>query len=453
MRRVAQANNALLVRALLFGLLLIAGGTLTMRYFNSTRAAAHAGPPQIELAQPGAQVSVQASGRGGPRVNLTDGRELLPAYTGAPELVEALQQNKVSPRSLATADFDEDGVPDLVSGYANAAGGIVTFARGHAAALRASAPATQPQPLTSAADTPFMSPANVLSVTAAPEFLAAGDFNADGHADVLAAARDGQMLNLLTGDGHGHFNEAQAIALKGRVTALLGGEINRPDGLPDVLVGLTTGAGAEVQVFEGPTGAWQAQPEVLRMPAPVSALALGQLTGDLNQDLAVAAGQELLLIEGRDRKLSLSEQVRAKVSPARIARRSFASAISALAVGDFTGRQQTDLALLSVDGSVQFLSQGNAKRGLRGASPSLARWTSDMLPDRWPAGTQLVRARLSKRPADDLLLVAPEQQQLHVLQSRLAQADTEDDTATDADIPAGTSTLAVASAPAAVLPM
>jgi hypothetical protein len=33
------------------------------------------------------------------------------------ELRIALEQNQAKPVSLASADFDEDGVPDLITGY------------------------------------------------------------------------------------------------------------------------------------------------------------------------------------------------------------------------------------------------------------------------------------------------------------------------------------------------
>jgi hypothetical protein len=46
-------------------------------------------------------------------------------------LKRALTENQAQPRSLASADFDEDGVPDLVSGYAYAGRGIVTIHRGN----------------------------------------------------------------------------------------------------------------------------------------------------------------------------------------------------------------------------------------------------------------------------------------------------------------------------------
>ena len=76
-------------------------------------------------------VSVHAAGRGNPFINLSDGRDVITGYDGPTELVEALEENNARPLSLASADFDEDGVPDLISGYAGPSGGIVTLHRGN----------------------------------------------------------------------------------------------------------------------------------------------------------------------------------------------------------------------------------------------------------------------------------------------------------------------------------
>src|SRR5438093_810198 len=74
------------------------------------------------------------------------------------------------------------------------------------------------------------------------------------------------------------------------------------------------------------------------------------------ETLTVAAGNDLLIVHGRDRKLSLNEQTRAKVAPAVVEVRSFPFAIRSVAVGDFNGRRQTDIALLLDSGSVHLLT-------------------------------------------------------------------------------------------------
>ncbi len=73
------------------------------------------------------RISVYADGRGNPWISLSDGRELIAHYLGSDNLVDALKHNTARPRSLASADFDEDGVPDLVCGYRLADQGIITL--------------------------------------------------------------------------------------------------------------------------------------------------------------------------------------------------------------------------------------------------------------------------------------------------------------------------------------
>jgi hypothetical protein len=70
-----------------------------------------------------------------PALNLSDGRELLTAFAGNLQAQQALDRGLVRPLSMATADFDEDGVADLVAGYAGAGGGIISLHRGNLDAL------------------------------------------------------------------------------------------------------------------------------------------------------------------------------------------------------------------------------------------------------------------------------------------------------------------------------
>src|SRR5215475_8846426 len=76
-------------------------------------------------------ITVHAAGRGNPWINLSDGHDVLTAYTGPVELVQVLDQNQAHPLSLASADYDEDGVPDLICGYSGPSGGIITLYRGN----------------------------------------------------------------------------------------------------------------------------------------------------------------------------------------------------------------------------------------------------------------------------------------------------------------------------------
>ena len=63
-------------------------------------------------------VTVQAAGRGKPFLNLQDGREMSVTYRGDDAAVAALQSGAAQARALASADFDRNGTPDVVAGYA-----------------------------------------------------------------------------------------------------------------------------------------------------------------------------------------------------------------------------------------------------------------------------------------------------------------------------------------------
>src|SRR3989442_8582724 len=217
---------------------------------NSTH---HAKPQPANLARLSETVSIHSAGRGNPTINLSDGHDLLTSYVGPDELRQALEENRAEPLSLSSADFDEDGVPDLISGYAYNGHGIMTLLRGNVDSIYPNAPeAKQRKTNGTFTDAPFLSPAQIIAAPVAPDFIGAGDFDADGHWDVVTASRARGSLFLFSGDGHGGFGAAQEIALPGLVTAMTTGEVNRADGLTDVIVGVTTGDGAEALVFEGP---------------------------------------------------------------------------------------------------------------------------------------------------------------------------------------------------------
>jgi CSLREA domain-containing protein len=375
------------------------------------------------LARLSESVNVRAAGRGNPTIKLSDGREVLTAYVGSPELQEALEQNKAQPLSLASADFDEDGVPDLISGYQYNGRGIVTLLRGNVDSIYPNAPEAQQRRASGTlTNAPFLSPARVFEAPIAADFIGAGDFDGDSHWDVVVASRRKDVLYLLSGDGRGGLGVPKKIQLPGVVTALVTGEINRRDGLTDVIVGVNGPEGPQALVFEGPEGALRNKPEILPLPDAAASLALGNLDDDYTLDLAVAAGNDLLVVHGRDRKLSLDEDMQRKVQPANVEQRPFPFAIKSVAIGDFSGSQQSEIALLGEDGAVQVLSrhqrteQSQEGVGRAKGIQRLSTWRSRKLS---PAGAQsptsIMRVRMSGLPADDLVLIAPEDNQLRIL--------------------------------------
>jgi CSLREA domain-containing protein len=389
-------------------------------------------------------VSVLAAGRGNPNINLSDGRNVLTQYAGPVELQQALIQDQAQPLSLASADFDEDGVPDLVSGYGFQQRGVVSLLRGNVDAIYPNAPEAQQRRATGAfSNAPFLSPAHLFQVATAVDFIGAGDFDGDSHWDLVTGTRGGAELYLLSGDGHGELSDPQRIVLPGMLTALVTGEINRADGLADVIVGVTTKDGARVLVFEGPNGALKAKPEELRMPGPVTALALGQLDDSYEMDLVVGAGDQLLIVHGRDRKLSLDQEQQERVEAVQIERRPVGDSIRSIAVGDFSGQHQADISVLTDAGEVDVLAAPLEQSGKQRRTPRLSAFRRQRLTSQsWPQATAIVRAKVSSLAADDLVVVSPEQMQLVLLSAAATK-----------DASGATATLSSSRAPVAIFPM
>ena len=406
------------------------------------------------LARMNERVSVRAAGRGNPWISLSDGHDLLTAYAGQQEAIDTLDRNQARPLSLTSGDYDEDGVPDLICGNGSRGAGIITVHRGNVDSIYPNTlEAAQRRAEGTFTDAPFVSPAGVFSIPDAADFICAGDFDGDSHLDVVTAARGSTDLFLLSGDGRGGLGEARAISMPGRVTAMIAGEINRSDGLADVMVAVTTPQGSRVLVFEGPEGALRSKPETFAMPAEVSSLALGQPGNNFETDLAVAAGRDLVVIHGRDRKLSLDEIRRRAVPAARVSIRTLPFEIRSIATGDFTGSHSTELALLSDDGAVHLLTEGES--GTQKGMASISEWNSKPLArGQWSPSSQLVRARVSSVPIDNLVVVDPESQALTILADDAEEWRRRESASMAASNYRGiTATIDLEGSPVAVLPM
>jgi len=399
---------------------------------------------EVQRARMSDEISVRAAGRGNPRINLSDGHELVIPYSGPAELTQLLELDQARPLSLCSADFDEDGVPDLISGYAGPKGGIITLLRGNVDSIYPNAPeAKQRKGDGTFTEAPFLSPAFVFGVPEAADFIGAGDFDGDGHWDVVCAKRGSNNLNLLSGDGRGGLRQTKSSGLPGDVTAMVVGEINRRDGLDDIVVGVSGEQGSRALVFEGPEGALRANPEIFDLPAEASSLALGQLDDSYEMDLAVAAGNELIVIHGRDRELSLNSIRHTEVKPAVISRQGFPFAITSIALGDFSDSHTIEVAVLSKDGTIHLLS------------PRVTEWSDRLLRRReWSPESKLVCSRVTSVPVDNLVLLDSHAHQLHIIADEASAATHRNpDTFAASSYSRVSASLEAQGEPVAVLPM
>jgi CSLREA domain-containing protein len=180
--------------------------------------------------------------------------------------------------ATSLADFDRDGVADVVT----TEGSSVTIER-HVAGSR--------------------EPVTTEHLDAAPDFALAMDADGDGLMDVVVGARGAAYLTVLLGDGTGRLPRRASINLRGSLTALAAGDVNRPDGLADLVAGVEDARGAALVVLESTSGALDADPERIPIPAPARSIALGSLRDAPFVDVAAVTDRELVVVNGRDRKL------------------------------------------------------------------------------------------------------------------------------------------------------
>ena len=173
-------------------------------------------------------------------------------------------------------------------------------------------------------------------------------------------------------------------------------------------------------MFEGPEGALRSHPEALSLPAPATGLVLGRLNEDYWFDLASSAGPEVIVVEGRDRKLSLEAALQSEVPQAIIKQHSLAFTVSSMTAGNFDGGVGEDLALLATDGSLHLLTQLHQDGGetrVRSAAGWSTRKLSAVVE---PGASQLITARVSSTGGDDLVIADSANNQLHLVTKEIS---------------------------------
>lgn len=272
-----------------------------------------------------------ASGVGGRLI------EIAGHLVGPLHLTQMIERDAVEPVAVAFGDFDEDGVADMVCGYASAGFGILTLYRGNRDSLFPNHPDAAKRGDYSAP--PFLSAASVFELSETPDFIATGDFDGDGHIDIASASRNGTSLLISRGGGDGTLGPAQPVDLGGQLTAFAAGEFGSPDGRLEIAAAIerTDGYWLVIQSSN------DAEPERIALPAKVTSLAMGQLDQGYEFDLAVAAGRRVFVLSGGSRSMKKFRM------PAKVV---------SMAVADIGVNGQDGLGVLLSDGSVHILDQG-----------------------------------------------------------------------------------------------
>lgn len=275
-------------------------------------------------------------------VNFEDAREL--------DLGAAASGSQ--PIALASADFDSDGYADVVTADST---GNLQLLKGVDPTAYAFDPALSKKQ--QAHPEPFTAVATDASLGFAPDQLFAGDYNADGRSDIIAAEKGAKAFAVVIGDGTGHFSQPVVFSLPGALTSIQSGEIGRPDGQTDLAVTFSNESGSYLAVYEHPESAFKHPPEIIKLPSAATSIAIGNTDEDFYSDVAVACGNDLVVVHERGQiypwDILKDSNIRRPSAVVDLRKMSFS--VSAMAIGRFGEMRGTSLALLSTDGIVYSL--------------------------------------------------------------------------------------------------
>jgi hypothetical protein len=171
------------------------------------------------------------------------------------------------PFSVAIADLNNDGSPDIVVGTsANTVSVLLNNGDG------------------------TFAPAQTFAAGPRTTGVAVGDFNNDGNPDILVTNYDGASVSLLLGNGDGTFQAPRAFATGSQPISVAVGDLNGDGNLDFAVANFNGGSNGTVSVFLGNgDGTFQPRQDYAAGNGPES-VAIADLNNDGNLDLAMGIG-------------------------------------------------------------------------------------------------------------------------------------------------------------------
>src|SRR5574341_328906 len=337
---------------------LLAAGCIALGTFGRYNVKGESGP------------AVRAGARAKAMVHAQDGRQLKPEYKGDWHAAEALQTGSARPLSMATADFDLDGAPDLVTGYAHGGRGVLAVQRGNVDAFVPRDLTIYDRAAQGQLPPSFLPTADAIQLPEPADFVLTEDINEDGRKDLVVAARNGGLY-VLVNDGDGAFGAPEQLALPGTVTALTAGAFGHAQVWRAVIVATDGPQVPALALFNLDTNGLSHTATISALPAPATSLVLGSFDDDPYFDLAVAAGRQILIVHGQKPAAPVSDGTPIDLG-SRIEQIDLGFDLRGLAAGTFVADRvpRMDLAAIAGDGTIH-LFQRRKLNTLQPADPAV----------------------------------------------------------------------------------
>lgn len=210
---------------------------------------------------------------------------------------------------------------------------------------------------------------------------------------------------VLEGVGKANFPNLRRVEIGGTITALTAGDVNRLDGLPDLIVGVANANSSELQIFQGLDDIFSIAPQIESLPAPAESIAVGQLNQNSLTDIAVATAGEVIILSGKDPAKADGEPI-----PGTL-RLPQPGGVKSIVTGDLMPDRdsRTELAVLSPDGTIRIFARGSLDTRPVSKNEHLAKQVREYQAKGYPIPKRIL-ARLTEedlraplpRPAGDI---------------------------------------------------
>ncbi len=286
-----------------------------------------------------------------PWLRMKEGMAIGSNYIGDQSAIQSFSSGSLTPISMASADFNLDGYPDLISGFSDAdGGGVLALHRANIEAFEPKNEQTLAGLRRGEFPVSFESEAEVIKLPATPDFIVSGKFSTDSTIDLVFASRGGRVIYLMTSDGKGGFNTPQEIAVNGEVTALASEKIDFSQAYAGVVAAVRTGKSSNILVFSGKAELLKTTPQSIPVEQPVDSIILARSdSADADVDLFGLANGRIFTIYG-------ISNAKGGINPINLPIR-----VVDFAVGNFIAdrRVKAEIAILSESGTVSYLTHGS----------------------------------------------------------------------------------------------
>lgn len=285
---------------------------------------------------------------------LQDYRDVIGNVLGSPKAISRLA-HQTAPLSLLQADFNQDGIPDLVTGSAADEAGVITLRLGLLEALFPKQADWFVNPII-----PFGDPI-AFSTPVPPVLMASGDFNNDGFVDLVMSDLKSNGIFMMAGDSRRTFHKSEFISLPGRPTAMYSGELGRVDGLKELAIAVEVNGKGTLLIYQSAQGALKGLPSRLDFEGKIVAIEAARIDEDAYTDLALATTSHLMIVYGDEGLLFGS------IGSTYIQKVDLGFTPQAIVVGNFFDPQQfhKDLSLLRKETGAMVIHQNLGGRSFR----------------------------------------------------------------------------------------